>query len=188
VVYGVASQSGGHIEVDSDVGQGTTFRIFFPGCQVSESAPVKQSSSAPKAGNETILVVEDEELVRSLVREVLSKQGYTVVDAVNGEEALSWMEREGDKQGIDLIISDVVMPLMGGREFVRELSRRGFEIPVLFMSGYTNDPSPLENMLGGTAPFLAKPFTIDQLYNIVRQTLDESAKIKSSVVTEGVYV
>jgi CheY-like chemotaxis protein len=177
VVYGIVSQSGGHIQVSSDVGKGTTFQIFLPGCQEPAAVPgILNDAPIRKPGTETILVVEDEDSVRSLVREVLSKAGYTVVGASNGEDALCWMESEGDNQNVDLIISDVIMPKMGGRELVRELSRRGFEIPVLFMSGYTNDPSPLEDMLGDRASFLPKPFTIDGLYDIVRRTLNANGR------------
>ena len=174
VVYGIVSQSGGHIDVHSNVGVGTTFRIVFPICQALGAVATEAPPVPLERGSEAILVVEDEASVRSLVRGVLREQGYTVITASNGEEAIQWMEQQGDVQKISLMISDVVMPLMGGRELVRELSRRGFEFPVIFMSGYTNDPTPLQDMFGERAIFLAKPFNIHRLCEVVRQTLDDA--------------
>ena len=181
VVYGVVSQCGGYIEVDSNVGAGTTFRIMFPLRSAPGLIHVPAEPVVLEGGSEAILVVEDEASVRSLVRGVLREQGYTVFTAANGEEALQWMDQHGDAQHIDLLISDVVMPLMGGRELVRELSRRGFECPVIFMSGYTNDLTPLKDMLGERAAFLSKPFNIHRLCEVVRETLDTTRRASEAL-------
>jgi signal transduction histidine kinase/CheY-like chemotaxis protein len=174
VVYGTLSQWGGVVEVESEPGAGTTFRLFFPACETAPPPVQAPVISEPKRGHETVLLVEDEESVRSLALHLLSRQGYLVISASNGIEALQYIDGLEDHEEIHLIISDVVMPGMGGVELARELASRGHKAPVIFISGYTHEAIPLANMLGPDSVFLPKPFTVKQLGTIVRQTLDSS--------------
>jgi CheY-like chemotaxis protein len=172
VVYGIVSQWGGVVELESEPGAGTTFRLYFPAC---DTAPVHVDSPAipaPKRGHETVLLVEDEDSVRSLALHLLSRQGYVVISASNGLEALQYIDGLDAAEPIHLVVSDVVMPGMGGVELARELADRGHKAPVIFMSGYTHEAIPLAEMLGRDSVFLPKPFTVQQLGTIVRQTLD----------------
>ena len=170
-VYGIVRQSGGHIEVRSAPGRGTTFEIILP--QVSATIPAKAEHaihSALPRGTETVLVVEDEEAVRLIVRRVLRDQGYTILEARDGNEALRICAHKGDS--IDLVLSDVIMPGMGGRELSRALAVSRPALPILFMSGY-NDDGELAGAGGDLAPgVLAKPFTSETLARQVREALD----------------
>jgi PAS domain S-box-containing protein len=170
-VYGIVRQSGGHIEVRSAPGRGTTFDIILP--QVSASLPAKAEhaiGSALPRGTETVLIVEDEEAVRLIVRRVLQDQGYAILEARDGNEALRICSQRGSE--IDLVLSDVIMPGMGGRELSRALSSNRPSLPILFMSGY-NDDGELASTGGDPGPgVLAKPFTSETLARQVREALD----------------
>jgi CheY-like chemotaxis protein len=169
-VYGIVRQSGGHIDVRSSVGRGTTIDIILP--QVSATVPVKAEHSigALPRGTETVLVVEDEEAVRLIVRRVLEAQGYRLIEARDGHDALRICSQRGDE--IDLVLSDVIMPGMGGRELSRALAATRPGLPILFMSGY-NDDSDLAGTDGEPASgVLAKPFTSETLARHVREALD----------------
>jgi PAS domain S-box-containing protein len=170
-VYGIVRQSGGHIEVRSAPGRGTTFEIILP--QVSATVPAKAEHaihSALPRGTETVLVVEDEEAVRLIVRRVLREQGYAILEARDGNEALRICAQKGDS--IDLVLSDVIMPGMGGRELSRALAISRPTLPILFMSGY-NDDGDLAGAGGDIgAGVLAKPFTSETLARQVREALD----------------
>lgn len=172
VVYGIVSQWNGVVEVESAPGVGSTFRLLFPSASTRDAQPPAKTRTEPKRGNETVLLVEDEESIRSLALHLLSRQGYVVISAANGLEALRYVDELRNDERIHVVVSDVVMPGMGGIELAQELARRGKHIPVIFMSGYTNEAIPLAEMFGREAPFLAKPFTVHQLGEIVRQTLD----------------
>ena len=138
MVHGVVRQHGGEIRVRSVVGGGTTFEIYLPQVEAAPDASGAQEAGArPAAGHETILVVEDEEDVRALAREVLERQGYKVIEAADGAQALGICETSGDL--IDGILTDVVMPRMGGRELVDRVRATRPAMPVLYMSGYTED-------------------------------------------------
>jgi two-component system cell cycle sensor histidine kinase/response regulator CckA len=166
-VYGIVKQSGGYVMVQSEEGQGTTFQIYLPrvdGAAEKHSAPV---TSAAAGGSERILLVEDEESVRQLVRETLVSKGYSVVEAENGEAGLAAAKLESK---IDLVITDVIMPGMGGRELVQELSKTRPETKVLYLSGYSEDAISEDAMENGTA-FLQKPFTLQNLSRKVREVL-----------------
>jgi PAS domain S-box-containing protein len=170
-VYGIVKQSGGNIWVYSEPGHGTTFKIHFP--LVVERAAVARPSgkaSLPTHGSETVLLAEDEESVRRLAVRVLQHVGYHVLVAQNGTEALLISERH---QGpIHLLVSDVVMPQMGGADLVRRLAATRPDLRVLFLSGYT-DPSIVEQgLLESGAAFLQKPFTTEALTQKVREVLD----------------
>ncbi len=173
-VYGIVRQSGGTVAVESAPGRGTSFTIALP--RIAEEADASTTTQllrvtdARLAGKETILLVEDEDLVRSLARDVLRGQGYTVLEAVNGREALEVMGRR--RGGVDLVLSDAVMPEMGGLELYHEARRRRPSLGFLLMSGYTDDTAVHLGVEAREIPFLQKPFTADELIQKVRATLD----------------
>ncbi|MBA3258515.1 MAG: PAS domain S-box protein [Gemmatimonadales bacterium] len=173
-VYGIVKQSDGFVFADSEVGVGTTFRVYLP--LVAERQPDAvhpEATAALRGGSETILVVEDEEMVRTLACRGLREQGYTVLEARHGGEALRHLAEA--MRRIDLVISDVVMPEVGGRELGQHLARIEPELPVLYMSGYTGDDVIQRGLLDPGAPFQQKPFTPETLARKVRELLDRRA-------------
>jgi CheY-like chemotaxis protein/two-component sensor histidine kinase len=171
----IVQQSGGFIDVYSELGQGTTFKIYFPRVEQpidAVAAPLPRGPS-PR-GTETLLVVEDDMSLRHLARGVLETQGYDVVTAPNGQEALRVAhERKGPP--IRLVISDVIMPQMGGREMAEHLKATNPGLKVLFTSGYTDDTISHHGVLEAGVEFLAKPYTPAALALKVRELLDASA-------------
>ena len=170
-VFGIVKQSGGHIGVYSELGRGTTFKIYLP--PVEEPASSGKFPHSPKVaphGNETILLVEDEDGVRALTRLALQTHGYTVLEARNGKEALRVSERH--EAPLHLLITDVVMPEMGGRLVAEHLTACKPGIKVLFLSGYTDDAVVRHGILEAEVAFLQKPFTPVGLVNKVREVLD----------------
>lgn len=170
-VYGIIKQSGGYIWVESETGKGSTFNIYLP--RVTEEIPAAEENSPAKdvqKGTETVLLVEDEEMVRSLSREILETNGYTVIEAQNGKEALTLFER-GDYK-FDLLMTDVVMPYMGGRELAEKLTERLPGLQVLFTSGYMDDPEMHHTVVETTTNFIQKPYTPNFLVQKVREVLD----------------
>ncbi len=168
-VYGIVKQSGGYVMVQSEEGRGTTFQIYLPrvdGVAEKHTAPV---AHAALGGTETVLLVEDEESVRQLVRETLEAKGYRVVEAQNGESGMAAAAQHDGK--IDLVITDVVMPGMGGRELVKQLAQIRPETKVLYLSGYTEDAIVSEGTIESGAAFLQKPFTLQNLSRKVREVL-----------------
>ena len=171
-VYGIVKQSGGHITVYSEPGLGTTFKIYLPQTEESgETAVRAPTRPAALHGQETILVVEDAEPVRDMARQVLVRQGYTVLEAQNGEEALRLnASHEGP---IHLLVTDVVMPGgMSGRQLAERLTATRPEMRVLYMSGYTDNAIVHRGLLEPGIAFLQKPFAPDTLTLKVRETLD----------------
>jgi len=171
-VYGIVRQSGGHITLDSALGQGATFRIYLP--RVEAPLDAARGSSpvvAPAAGNETILVAEDERLVRVLAQKVLERAGYRVVVAVGGADALALAERHDGP--IHLLLTDVVMPEMNGRDLARRLAALRPGVRVLYMSGYADEAVAQHGVLDPGTAFLQKPFTPEGLAKKVRSVLDE---------------
>ncbi|MBD3277607.1 MAG: response regulator [Candidatus Aegiribacteria sp.] len=171
-VFGVINQHGGSISVTSAVGEGTTFRITIPALQISGSSPQEKKFSEPsEGGNETVLLVEDDPLVRTLARRILSRVGYEVIEADSGEQAL---RRIVGNEGIDLLITDVIMPDMDGPALFSELSEMIPDLKVLYMSGYTSDVLKEHNLDCQGANFIQKPFTFKTLTRTVRKLLDLS--------------
>ena len=173
MVYGFVKQSGGYIYVDSEPGRGTTFSLYLP--EAEEAVPtdpmLPESLEVPR-GSETILVVEDDDLVRRLAERILRSTGYTVLDARSGEEALSVARHH---QGpIHLVLTDVVMPGMGGRRLSEALAQVRPEVKVIFMSGYTDEVVLRQGLEAGAA-FVQKPFSPLALAHKVREVLDARA-------------
>jgi two-component system, cell cycle sensor histidine kinase and response regulator CckA len=169
-VYGIVKQSSGYVFAESELGAGTTFYVYLP--RVKESAEElspAQSQQNDAGGCETVLLVEDEESVRELVRLTLSSRGYQVLEAENGESGLRMAE--SFKEHIDILITDVVMPGIGGRELARKLLLLRPAISVLYLSGYTEDAVVTRGALGPRTAFLQKPFTLQNLAKKVREVL-----------------
>jgi len=168
MVEGIVAQSGGHIEVYSEPGHGTTFKIYLP--RVEEAAAVSQPEAAPAlGGEETVLVVEDQAEVREYAAAVLKAYGYRVIQVESAGEALLLYERE--RGGIDLVLTDVVMPNVSGRELADRLEKLQPGIKVLFMSGYTDNVIVHHGVLEAGALFIQKPFSPEQLATRVREVL-----------------
>jgi signal transduction histidine kinase/ActR/RegA family two-component response regulator len=173
-VLGIVEQSGGAIRCESEPGRGTTFTIFLPAVAeaMDKGAHPAECLAEATKGSEVILLVEDEAAVRKLARKVLEKSGYVVIDARNGREALALCEAH---QGpIDLLVTDVMMPELGGRELAEGALKLRPGMKVVFMSGHTQDVVLKEGVQRGT-PFLQKPFTPTGLVQKVRETLDSDA-------------
>jgi PAS domain S-box-containing protein len=177
VVFGIVKQSGGSISVYSEPGVGTTFRIYFP--QVAQTGSAEQSSARAPAqeiallrGRETILLVEDEEAVRVFAANVLRRQGYEVLEAHNGRQAIELLERTD--ASVRLLVTDVVMPEMGGPELVARLHELHSTLPVLYMSGYAERAVVHNGLVKSKQAFLQKPFTPIVLARKVREVLDKS--------------
>ncbi len=168
-VYGIVKQTGGYVMVQSEIGRGTTFHIYLPLTESSAEPHVAPVPEKACGGNETVLLVEDEESVRQLVRDTLTAKGYKVIEGENGEAGLAAAARETGK--IDLVITDVVMPGMGGREMVKELSASRPDTKVLYLSGYTEDAIISDGSIERGTAFLQKPFTLQNLTRKVREVL-----------------
>jgi CheY-like chemotaxis protein len=170
-VYGIVKQSGGDISVYSEPGQGTTFKIYLP--RIKEDSELRPASPATvqiPGGWETILVVEDNDELRQLAASVLRNLGYTVLEAPNGPEAIQLFQAQ--PEAIHLVLTDVVMPEMSGREMVERLRQTHPGLRALYMSGYTDAAITRQGVLEPGAPFIQKPFGVEALAKKVREVLD----------------
>ncbi|MBI5743654.1 MAG: response regulator [Elusimicrobia bacterium] len=175
-VFGIVKQIGGDIEVESEPGAGAVFRIYFPLFEARDAgaaAGAQGAAGAGAVGTETILLVEDEESLRRLGRRILVSSGYTVLEAAGGAEALRALELHG--KPVDLLLTDVIMPGMSGRDLAREIARKGLAPRTLYMSGYTDDAIVKHGVLETGLSFIYKPFTVDALSLKVRTVLDAPA-------------
>jgi signal transduction histidine kinase len=169
----IVQQSGGHIEVRSEVGKGTTFRIYFPRVEQSLSVAPGPGQAGPlPGGTETLLVVEDDPSVRHLACGLLQARGYQVLSAANGQDALR-VASENQGSPIGLVISDVIMPLMGGDVMAQWLKTSYPDLRILFTSGYTDDAVTLQGVIDPGIEFLPKPYTPAILARKVRELLDK---------------
>ena len=175
-VYGIIRQSGAHIDVNSEPGIGTTFKIYLPrvtGDVTDDALPVASPMMVGGAG-EIVLLVEDAADVRNFVARVLTRAGYEVLTADGSQAALALLAT--DLRGVDLLLSDVIMPGMNGRELAHAVTALRPEAAVLFMSGYTDSAIGQHGVLDALTNFVHKPFTPDQLLTEVRRTLEDHTK------------
>ena len=169
-VYGIMVQSGGRVMVDSAPGEGATFTLLFPRHLGGEAAVGIAEQRMPEAGTETLLLVEDEAAVRASLRRLLELHGYTVLEARNGAEALKVYEAyEGQ---VDLVLTDVVMPEMGGLELVEQLRSAKPDLKVLIMSGYSERALTSNGSVPQGTGYLEKPFTAEVLMRRLREVLN----------------
>lgn len=168
-VFGIVKQNLGLINVYSEPGQGTTFKIYLPRAEAQVQPGVSSPRNQSPRGTETVLLVEDEEQVLALARRILQHQGYTVLTAATPEAALELAAREAGR--VQLVITDVVMPGMNGRELCERLKAHQPQMRCLYMSGYTSDVIAHRGVLEEGVQFLQKPFTIESLATAVREAL-----------------
>jgi signal transduction histidine kinase len=175
-VFGIVKQSGGNIWVYSEPTVGTTFRIYFPRVADALSAPEPSAPTELAGGTETILLAEDEDHVRAVARDILVPLGYRVLEAATPSDALRLCKQHPDR--LDLLLTDVVMPHVSGRELARQIAALRPEIRILFMSGYTDDAIVNHGVLDTGLAFLQKPLTPLSLARKVRQTLDRPGPLE----------
>jgi CheY-like chemotaxis protein len=172
-VFGIVRQHNGMVNVYSEVGVGTTFRIYFPMTEAAETAQDAAPSGPPAGGTETVLLADDDESVCGVAAAMLRKAGYTVLAAGDGEEAVRIFEEHADE--IDLALLDVVMPGLGGEAVSEHLQQRRPRLPVLFASGYSSGGIHSGFVLDEGVQFIQKPYQRDVLLRRVREVLDSSA-------------
>jgi len=170
MVYGIVKQHNGYITVSSEEGVGSEFRIFMPTVDDSVSKTEKKTLTKYKKGNETIFVVDDEQMVRDYVGKILAMLGYKTITASSGEEALDIYNRTEEK--IDLLYTDVIMTGMNGYELYKEISQKQHDIKVIFSSGYIDNPILSNSIIGNNFPFIKKPAKSAVLTCLVREVLD----------------
>ncbi|HET7928179.1 MAG TPA: ATP-binding protein, partial [Actinomycetota bacterium] len=173
-VYGIVKQSGGNIWVYSEQGRGSTFKIYLPRVDAPVPEARRRAPSTLATGDETVLVVEDEDAVRRLSERILRMAGYRVLTAANAGEALLLVEKHGSR--IDLLLTDVVMPQLSGRELAQRLAQARPDMRVLYMSGYTDGAIVHQGVLDAAVRLISKPFNAADLTRSVREVLDEGLR------------
>jgi CheY-like chemotaxis protein len=172
-VHGIVTQSGGKIWIYSEPGRGTTFKIYFPTIEGElDALNVKKEKDSSPRGSETVLLVEDEPSVRDLANRLLKQQGYRVLEAANGEEALR-LAQDTDGERIHLLLTDVVLPQMSGKELADQFKSSRPDLKVLYMSGYTDFAVVHQGVLNPGTHFLQKPFSLETLSQKIREALDK---------------
>jgi two-component system, cell cycle sensor histidine kinase and response regulator CckA len=171
VVYGIVQQHGGHIRCESEQGKGTTFQIYFPAIENQENSSGKSVQTTDiRGGAETVLLVDDEDFVLKLGERTLGRHGYKVIAARTGKEALEIYQKE--EGNISLVIVDLIMPEMGGKQCINELLKLNHALKIIVASGHVSDSSPTDSLNLGAKGFVSKPFNVAQLLQKVRQVLD----------------
>ena len=173
-MYGIVKQSGGSISLQSEPELGSTFRVYFPAASTPGKPAISFAtiSASDTRGDETILLVEDEEQLRTVARGILQGAGYKVIAASDGKEALTRHAKDADT--IDLLLTDVVMPHMSGRELAEHLKQLRPELKILYMSGYTADAVVLHEVMMASVDYIQKPLTPELLLLKVRKVLDSA--------------
>jgi CheY-like chemotaxis protein len=184
MVHGFVKQSGGHVKIYSEIGQGTTVRLYLPRSRMREEVPADAGAAAAViGGTEVILIVEDDEDVRATTADMLSDLGYKVVKARNGDDAMAVID---DGASIDLLFTDVVMPgALGAAELARKVQLRLPDVPVLFTSGYTDNAIVHGGRLDDAVELLSKPYTRDELARKLRKVLKTATKGSSQAAENG---
>jgi len=174
VVYGIVKDHGGYIMCYSEPGEGAIFKMYFPAMDVEDLGQglVREEDEEISGGNETILLVDDEEMLRDTGRQILRKFGYNVLVAHDGESALELYRKR--KEEISLIILDLIMPGMGGGRCLKELLRMDPAVKVLISSGYSINGQAQEALKAGAREFISKPFVMKQMLKLVREVLDRA--------------
>jgi two-component system, cell cycle sensor histidine kinase and response regulator CckA len=170
MVFGIVKGHGGHVECYSEPDEGATFRIYLPALEAVERNDVETSQEMPAFGTETILLVDDEALIIELGKRILSRAGYTVLTASKGKEALEVYRSRRDE--ISLVILDLIMPEMGGKQCLEEILRIDPEARVLIASGYAAESLPRETTVGGAVGFIRKPYKMEEMLRVIRKVLD----------------
>jgi CheY-like chemotaxis protein len=177
-VYGIVEQSRGHIAVDSEIGVGTTFKVYLPALSTAASDTLAQKSALALKGTGTILLVEDEPALRLLTAASLRGFGYTVIEAENGADALVVAEAHVGK--IDIVVTDIVMPQMGGPELVSRLRAKRSDFVAILVSGYSQAAAFDQAQLGAGAILLHKPFAIETLAAKIQESLNKASEKSSA--------
>ncbi len=171
MVYGIVQEHGGHIKCYSEPGNGTTFRIYLPAGASEEQTEQPTVRELPRGGSETILLVDDEKMIRDLGSRILSRAGYKIITANNGKEALTVYKNRQNE--IAMVILDLIMPEMGGKQCLGEILKINPEVKVLVASGYSANGPTKEALEGGAKAFVSKPFHMGELLQAVRNILDK---------------
>jgi two-component system cell cycle sensor histidine kinase/response regulator CckA len=172
-VFGIVQQSGGNVWAYSEPGVGSTFKVYLPRVDAAVDVQRREREDTPRSGTETILLVEDEDQVRDVARDILRRHGYTVLEASNAGEALLICDSHAGP--IHLLLTDVVMPHVGGPELARRLLGVRPRMRVLVMSGYTDDAALRHGVVDASLAYLQKPLTVDALTRKVREVLDAAS-------------
>jgi CheY-like chemotaxis protein len=172
MVFGIVKTHGGHIECESEPGEGTTFKLYLPAAVVVSETAQDAKPEKLKGGTETILVVDDEIALRNFSQQLLKKFGYTVLCAEDGEDALHLFEQQRDR--IDLVILDLIMPGMGGRRCLKKILEIDPRARVIIVSGYSTRGPGTQEVVEGAISFIKKPFAIPDMLKAIRQALDAS--------------